>query len=244
MLNSLGYSPGSLPNGPSKRIRLRVRKQSAWTSIPLDHRRAAVDISLANPKCAGEFLERQLLWARERFRTFDFSIGDTLSVHNYVSLGHPTLGRLLEGDARNTALAEGDVWLESNLPIIQSILAGAPVTVRRWDDWMTNEHVVANLAWLCHMYSVVDEFRAAVAMYVGRFLARRGVMGESLTETDRERLDRYILEELSVYQYQVEVDRAVNLYPGDDLAVYQPLAMITCLPTSLRERQYIVFGLK
>jgi len=94
------------------------------------------------------------------------------------------------------------------------------------------------------MYSVVDEFRAAVAMYVGRFLARRGVMGESLTETDRERLDRYILEELSVYQYQVEVDRAVNLYPGDDLAVYQPLAMITCLPTSLRERQYIVFGLK
>src|SRR5919204_1327264 len=115
-------------------VEYRVQSQSRWREAG-PNLRASLEISISNPRCTGRFLECQLAWARRHFDSFEFSLGDTLRVHNYTTIGHPLHGRLLPEAAWRVAREEGDRWLESNGAVIQRMLATAPYAVVRWDDW-------------------------------------------------------------------------------------------------------------
>ena len=97
----------------SKRLRLCPLTGLKWRVARLsrrdwhaDHSIASIDVSMHNPRCDGRYLDCQLHWAKPRFSAFEFSIGDTLQVHNYCSFGHPQHGVLaMEWRCRKAAAA-------------------------------------------------------------------------------------------------------------------------------------------
>jgi hypothetical protein len=126
-------------------FRIRVDRQSRWRDIPPAYRRACFEISLHNPACSGERLVCALEWAATRFSEFEFSLGDSLYVHNYVASGHPTLGKLDERTARAVSRREGDDWLTENFVHVQRVLGKEKVCLHRWDDWLSKDAVQKNL---------------------------------------------------------------------------------------------------
>jgi tRNA-dependent cyclodipeptide synthase len=226
-------------------LRLRVKRQSQWQRIPIAERHASVEISTSNPRCTGDYLVAQLEWARDQFVDFQFAVGDTLQIHNYLVFGHPLIpGGFDEDMAHKQALVEGDEWIAANRQAIRRVLGDRPVRFARWDDLLARPEVVANLAHLDHLDStdamIHDLVRKDVTGYIDR---RHG--GMPLTELQLRRLDRHVLEELAVYQYQAAVGNLVSIYPGANQLLLRPMYLNAVgLPDELKRRHYITVDIQ
>lgn len=211
----------------------------------MTERSASVEISTSNPRCADACLAAQLDWATPHFSNFQFAIGDTLQVYNYLVLGHPLYGgRLSESFVRKVCAVEGDTWLEKHLPIIDSYLEERTYVIRRWDELLEEEAVRRNLRQFETLYAtdkhIFDLVRQDVVGYVNR---RHPV--SMLTDAQWEMLDRHVLEELAVYQYQAEFGNFVSLYPGANQLLLRPKHLASAnLPDSLKGRHYVSFDIK
>jgi tRNA-dependent cyclodipeptide synthase len=227
------------------RLRLRVKRQSAWQKIPVSERFASVEISTRNPRCAGAQLAAQLEWATQHFNKLQFAIGDTLQIHNYIVLGHPYFGsQLSEPVARKICVEEGDVWLERNARIIELHLGKQAPTVRRWDELLEEDDVRHNLRQIEKLYSTDPRIFELVRQDVVGYVSRQHKMA-TLTDEQWCMLDRHVLEELAVYQYQAEFGNYVSLYPGTNQLLLRPKYLAsTNLPDALKARHYVTFDIK
>jgi len=227
-------------------LRLRVKRQSAWQDVPLAYRHASIEISTTNPRCSGDYLKAQVDWARGRFADFQFAIGDTLQLHNYVILGHPDLGIMSEEKARKQCLDEGDAWIDANKSLIADLATAAPVRLRRWTELLATRRVVENLANLTMLYEsdphTQNLIRRDVLGYVER---RHSRMLQVLDESQLARLDRHVLEELAVYQYQVESRNLISIYPGTSQLILRPQNLAASnLPEQLKARHYVTVDIQ
>jgi tRNA-dependent cyclodipeptide synthase len=227
------------------RLRLRVKRQTLWSSIPITERHASVEISTSNIHCTGDYLVAQLEWARDRFTDFQFAIGDTLQIHNYMVLGHPRLGWLEEGVARKECRIEGDDWITANEPTIRKVLGPRRFWFARWDDLLAKPQVQANLAALNHLDETDPMLHDLVRQDVAGYIARRHGAVE-LTEAQWRRLDRHVLEELAVFQYQAAPGQnLVSIYPGANQLPLRPKYLNeTRLPPELKHRHYVTLDIK
>jgi tRNA-dependent cyclodipeptide synthase len=221
---------------------IRVLRQSRWHLRPIEARTASFEISIGNPLCRGEALAVQLDWAAPRFRRFEFSVGDTLNVYNFITIGHPRRGRLDPVVGRSVAEQEGDAWVDTETPLIGSVLPLGSWTIHRWDWWMSRPIVRKHLRTLLNLLDVDRDFRKLVDDELMAYLRRRGKGGEAMEQADAVYLHRYVLEELAVYQYQVEKSSAVHLYPGNDLLLRR-LPTIAALPDALKSVEFVLLHL-
>jgi len=229
----------------SERLQLRVKRQTRWQQIPIERRRASIEISTSNPRCAGDYLEAQLDWARDRFTDFQVVVGDTLQIHNYLVLGHPVLGRLHdEAKTHQICLDEGDQWLRENEPIMRRALAGRPWRIERWDTMLAKPGSRRALVELEHLYETDDEIHRLVREDVTGYLHRRH-HDVILTEEQLRRLDRHVLDELAVYQFQADNGNYVSLYPGTNQLLLRPKHLESSrLPEVLKKRHYVTLHIK
>ena len=215
-----------------------MREQSAWQAIPSGGRHAAFDISVGNDRCSGSYLVAQMRWALDQFDTFEVSFADTLAVHTYMAVGHPVRGLLGESAAREVALMEGSAWMDRNYGYIRDELPGG-TRVTSWDRWMGLQPVQRNLAALRRACDNDVRLRGAIWSWIAIYLDRRKVNRSQLAPSACSHLEQYVLEELAVYQHQVESTNAINVYPGLDLATYDPLLRAPGLPAPLLHRHFV-----
>lgn len=211
--------------------------------MPIEDRRASFEISVGNERCSDDYLRAQLEWAIDKFSLFEFSVGDTLQVHNYVALGHPIRGVLDREEAHKIAKEEGDTWLEKNVPTIDEVLQGRTFELNRWDDWLSKEQVQGNLNALREMIVAYPKLESAILADASSYLSRRGKSLEDLAAGMIDELTAYVLEELAVFQYQAE-NPIVNVYPGSDLSVFRHLAQSDLLPPSLKNRDFVLLEIR
>lgn len=218
---------------------LRVRRQSEWELLPRESLRASFEISIGNRKCTGAFLEAQVEWARTRFGTFEFSVGDTLNVHNYMAIGHPDSGVLPAEEARAVARSEGDQWLAKNFDMINRLLPAQSFRIMRWDSWMEIQDIQENillLESLCRSNVHFDEHITSESMQYAHRRHVSRISSEAIIS-----LKRYIVEELAVFLFQAQSTSCVHLYPGSDLRVFRQLEHSDLLPVPLRSRHFALF---
>ena len=228
----------------TRELRLRVSRQSKWQSIPIDQRHASFEISVGNPRCSEDSLVCQIRWARSRFSSFTFSLGDMLNLYDYTTSGHPTWGRLDEAKAREVCISEGNSWLEDNLPLIRNELCADKFRVARWEQWLSIPDVQVNLAALWDIYHKNEAVRDVIKSDIEAYLHRRAA-DVNLIPPEWERLSSHLLEELAVYQYQTETSRAINLYPGSSPVILRAASPVTeFLPAALRERHFVLFEIR
>src|SRR4051794_13893879 len=113
-------------------------------------------------------------WAREHFQHFEFSVGDTLKVYNYMTLGHPEHGRLAPTEAHDIAAAEGRAWLQRNREAIGLVLAPYDVPVRFWDGWKQHPGFDAAFARLLTLFDKGGVFRDTVLADISDYTRRSG----------------------------------------------------------------------
>jgi tRNA-dependent cyclodipeptide synthase len=229
----------------SRHLQLRVKRQSGWHKIPIDQRHASIEISTRNERCTGDYLAEQLNWARDRFATFQFSIGDTLQIYNYLVLGHPHYSKVDDGLAHKLCLEEGDGWLDDNRSLIQDLLAGKPCSFLRWDELKASPSVAQNLRNLVELYKADEQIFDLVRQDVAGYLERRGHQVAALSEEQLNQLDQHVLEELAVYQYQAEEQNLISVYPGTNQLLLRPKYLTSVdLPQGLKRRHYVTLDIK
>ena len=222
---------------------LRVGRQSKWQAVPRDRRFASLEISVGNPSCMGEALTAQIDWARERFEWLQFSVGDTLNVHNYMSIGHPDYGVLNASEAHQRAFEEGNSWMLENVDRIAGRLPRGSYEIRRWDDWLAMSEVRACIASMVQLFRQNFGLEELLVRERLEYLRRRAIAVESLSSGDLQSLSRYVLEELAVFQYQGAQKTCVHLYPGD-LAILRRMKNLPGCPPALKEAQYVLFDVR
>lgn len=229
----------------SRHLLVSVKRQSTWHQIPAAQRRAAIEISTTNLRCTGDYLAEQLIWARGKFTHFQFSIGDTLQIHNYVVLGHPIYDKVDEGQARKIALSEGHDWLKANRDLISQLLEGRSYEFRDWDNLLAVSAVQRNLDEITRLCHSDLELSGAVRKDVAGYLERRGHDARSFSADELAQLDRHVLEELAVYQHQAEDLQLVSIYPGSNQIPLRPQNLRTLnLPRGLKDRHYVTLDIK
>lgn len=222
-------------------LQLKVTRQSEWQQIPFSQRHASFEVSVGNPRCAGDYIACQIRWARDRFSSFEFSVGDMLNIHDYIVVGHPRWGILDKSKAWEVCRGEGEAWLKENLPVIRDELGGNVFAIKPWSEWLANPSVKENIAIIQKLYQqnrlVNDTMKSDVETYV-----QRRYKNFTLSSADLDELVEHLVEELAVYKFQTETRRAVNLYPGSNPVSLRPKADVTqSLPAALRDRQFVQF---
>lgn len=234
---------------PLTGLQYRVMRRSKWEdSIPAAERTVSFEISTGNPNCSGTPLQLQMNWAVAKARRFEFSLGDTLRVHNYTSVGHPEFGVLSETEAEAVAKSDGDAWIEANKSSIASILQGAQYEIVRWSDWKSRPGYESYFAELKLAYASDRAFAAIVRQDLISYLARQRLRFRSFRPASDEavidRLAQYLLEELAVYAIQAARGNTINVYPGGQMKVFKRMNEFAAVPAALKRRHYAYFEIK
>ena len=223
-------------------MRYQVYKKCGWMeSTTHESRTLSLEISTGNPKCSGRFLVLVMNWARQYASSFVFSVGDTLRIHNYVSVGHPEHGLLTPSEAGAVARAEGTAWYEANASAIGKYFADCEVEIVRWDDWKAHPDFEYRLAVLEHAYASDVRFADTIRSDLRKYLNRQGLLARPRRPDESLVLDQlanYLLEELAVYSIQADTPATVNVYPGSQMNVFKEMSTFESVPPSLKVRHY------
>jgi len=219
-------------------LRVRVARRSSWALVPVAMRVGSFEISLGNPRCTGRSLVCLMNWARPHFQSFEFSVGDTLRVYNYMTLGHPDFGRLGLTEATEIAALEGEVWHRANATAIGATLGEQAFRVLFWEDWKKHADFGDRLTRLVDLFGTSAVFRDYLLADIAAYVRRQGNGSVCLSAAEMELLATYMLEELAVYQLQAEARPTVNIYPGGMPKVVRALGTIAGMPRVLAMRHY------
>lgn len=223
---------------PATGHRFRVSKRSSWWRHSSQKFTASLEISIDNPRCSGSYLECMLLWARSRFSEFVFSIGDTLRVHNYISIGHPAYGVLNLDAANEVATTEGEQWLANNKSIIEYNLKDCSYHFIFWEQWKKHPNFESYVRTLRNLFDEDPAFQKLVLDDLEDYIRRQASDALAFAQTNLECLAEYVFEELAVYQIQAEQGAVVNIYPGGRMKVFRNASTVSSLPPTLRERHF------
>jgi len=177
---------------------------------------ATLLISVGQAYHDGEKFMTTVEWAARHFRHLHILVADTLQRHN------------APGDWR----ARGTAWIQRNRAAWAG--CGRPVTISRWDDWLSKPELPAIL----EQFRVLadDKLRAAIDQDAAAFVARQTAKGLGVPV---EQSRRYLLEELAAITLQARSYPGVRIYPGPELASFHAVAggLVPDAPRGL-ERQY------
>ncbi|GAA0390038.1 hypothetical protein Acor_46630 [Acrocarpospora corrugata] len=183
--------------------RVRVARQGGpdWRESEACH----LLISVGQPYHEGEKLAAIVDWVNGRFRKCHVTVADTLYRHNLGALDG--IGPEL---AHETAAQHGRAWARRNRPIL--VRLAMPVTLRRWDDWLTHPGYPAARAAVDRFLTVEPRFAALVDEHVGQILARVRARGTQVTSSAGFR--EFLVEELACMELFTGVLQAAEVYPG------------------------------
>lgn len=204
---------------------------------------ASFDISLHNPRCAGDFLRCQLRWARNLFETFEISLGDTLQRHNYVSLGHPAHGVLDEGTALQVAREEGDRWIAANQQVLDDELGQPGCEIRRWETWRRHTQLTTRVAEYTELIRGTPHLAKALRDEVTKAARRRSGRAELSTESLL-RAEMFAIEEIAVYHIHSEGRRIFHIYAGSPMKIIKEVQMHPQTPSVFRGHEYIYLNIR
>jgi tRNA-dependent cyclodipeptide synthase len=225
-------------------LEFRINSESAWRELPLKSRWASIEISIGNPRCRGRFLECQVHWSKPLFEHVEFSVGDTLRVYNYQTLGHPALGRLSSAEARAVASGEGDEWVRQNENAIKMILGDSDYRIVRWEEWKASPNFVPYFSMLSELYRANEEFRECLLSDIFAYARRQDANAAPLSRPDANRLATYLIEELAVYQIQATIRPTVNVYPGGVMQIFKRMKEFQGMPSALVNRNFVYLEIR
>lgn len=203
------------------------------------HRLGSYAISINNPRCTSLYLRCQVQWGTAYFRQFRFSVGDVVSAHSYVALGHPIYGRVSLAEATALSAAEGRAWIVQHEEAIKDIVPQVPIQFVTWQDWRNHDLFGPLLAYLRRLSQQSLRFRQLVSIDVDAYLTRRKRMTLSRNSSEYGELVDYVIEELAVRWLQAEVDGdVVIVHVGGTLRVCRNLRTITGIPPCLANHHY------
>lgn len=221
-----------------------MKRQSRWWTLDRSTLCASFAISIGNPRCYSPSLDCQIDWGSSEFQRFEFSVADTLRVHNYLALGHPRYGTLSVEQALEICAEEGADWISQHTRVIDELLRDKPRRIVTWEHWKSMPMFEAYLARLEALHSADRDFRNCVSSDTSGFLSRQGRSMNSLSAAQKSTLAKYILEELAACQVRAELQPTVNIYPGGMLKTYRRMRLINGIPDSLANRHYIYVELR
>lgn len=118
---------------------------------------AVFPVCMKSPAVNGRRLRAQLIAASERMRNLTLVICDSLDRHNMAGLTNPT----------EHCVALGDLWLETNLPVVREYFPAA--NVLRWESDIRSHSSFARYAFhvsdLTKSSDAVKRLRDAMALY-------------------------------------------------------------------------------
>lgn len=177
----------------------------------------SLEISLGNPRQAGEKLQAIVEWAEKNFELCLFHIGDTLYRHNFETDG------MTPAAARDAALKGGDDWLTTHADIIES--CRVPYKIVRWDRWLDDPAFPALHSAIRDMYLSNDDFRRAVMADVWMFMERQqDRIGSVGPEKFISNCIAFLLEEAAGDTLMSRNYDIARVYPAPQLETFQYLA--------------------
>lgn len=169
-------------------------------------------VSVGQPAHEGQKFLATIEWASKRFAQIHVWIADTLHRHNlaYEIKAEPE-------EALRLSRQAGDAWLARNKPNLDA--AGVPLSVSRWDSWLSDVRFSDALQHINDLYGAHAELRSVVdrdarkylerALRHGRVIAAREfILAKSVT---------LILEECAVFCLLLADHPGVDIYPGSEL---------------------------
>jgi tRNA-dependent cyclodipeptide synthase len=230
----------------SKRLKLCPVTGLKWRVARLSRRDwhadrsiASIDVSMHNPRCDGRYLDCQLHWAKPRFSAFEFSIGDTLQVHNYCSFGHPQHGVLSMADAHAVAGEEGRAWRERNEDRIRQALQQQPVEFIHWDAATRSPGYEETVA---RYKSLILGDDALPSLLCDEVLANAKRRTAATIGTDDPRLGQaadFVFHEIADYHLRSQDRSVFHIYPGDELRVMTALRRHAGTPDVMRTYDFV-----
>ena len=208
---------------------------SKWQESSREELIAQLGISLNNKYCDGDYLITLVDFARSHFSSIHFLVGDTLHRYNYrVSPEVP------EAEAYKKSLLRGDIWLERDLQLVDSVLEKSQYKVVRWDEWLKYPLFKDYCQKFQDLYQADDIFQRTVDKDVLGFIDRRKKAGNKFQDEAfcHAMGVQFIIEELAVYAVANELYNFVLIYPGTQLKSLRLSLKHHSMPPSLKSRHY------
>lgn len=175
------------------------------------YKSCSIGISLKSPNHTGEALEAIVDWMNGKFEYCTIDLTDSLERVNIAAEKNIT-----EDEAHREANALGDAWMRENSHILSNLRM--PMSLLRWDHWHS-ESRKPELEQLKILFKhAVDnnpEFADAVNADINHFYERRfDLAPNQITKEQRDRSQRYLIEEMAGHSLLYRDYRCATIYPG------------------------------
>lgn len=208
---------------------IKVKRGDNWKA----HDACRLHISVGQPYHEGAKFEATIDWARNRFKKVIVCVNDALQLGNLM---------FENGVDRSTAYVKaikaGDQWIERNA----DVLAGT--NVRRWESWKTWPDFFNAMESIVTTYDKNEEFRAAINTTALSFWEKRERLNAAYTPDKKSEFlslsKDYLLEEVAVICRMIDQQRAIDIYPGTMLPVFDLMKNnpVPYAPDALSKRDF------
>ena len=188
---------------------VKVKGGDDWKA----HDACRLHISVGQPYHEGPKFAATMDWARARFKNVTVCVNDALQLGNFM---------FERGIDRHTAyiraINEGGKWLERNAASLEG------VDIRRWESWKTWPEYPLMLEAVLKTYAENKEFSAAIDRTAASFWDKRERLNPAYTPDRKDHFfelsKEYLLEEVAIICRMIDQQRAIDLYPGTMLPVF------------------------
>ena len=177
-----------------------------------------LEISVGGRNHEGEKFAATAEWIRHRFTRSIVCVNDTLQ--RFTRMFEDGLG---EDEARALCAQEGVAWVERNRAALRRL---PKAELHHWDDWTAGPGFAAVDGLTERLRAVVPAVDAAIAADVEDMWARRQRQQPGIYRDHRKAefaalADRYIAEETDRFAVILPDARAVDIYPGSLLRIWE-----------------------
>ncbi|MFA5593271.1 MAG: tRNA-dependent cyclodipeptide synthase [Micavibrio sp.] len=208
---------------------IKIKSGDDWKA----HDACRLHISVGQQYHEGAKFQATTDWARNRFKTVIVCVNDALQ------LGNMMFERGIDrSEAYVRSIKAGDEWIERNASALQG------VEVRRWESWKTWPDFFKAMEGVVATYEQNKDFAGAIDRTASNFWERRERLNLAYTPDKKGeflRLSRdYLLEEVAVICRMIDQKRAIDIYPGTMLPVFDIMKgnPLPYAPASLSQRDF------
>lgn len=172
--------------------------------------RLVIGVSVGSPDFEGERLTNILKMAKQGMEVY-IELGCSLQRHT-MAIFYPTKN---EQELLNTAIKDGDEWLERNLTTIKEILGDKFKGVGRWENWRAHSEFSSRLEALDELYRTDEKFKEKMDQSIKEFVLRLAQHNIEETDAVRQHIYNYLAEE-TVIIMQLWIAQGYNfiIYPN------------------------------
>lgn len=212
---------------------VKVKNAADWKG----HECARLHVSVGQAYHEGDKFAATTEWARGRFGKVVVCVNDTLQLTNKM---------FEEGMARPEAFAAaldaGDAWIARN----SGSLSGCDVV--RWDEWKGGKDFAPTYRSVLKLEKADPAVSKSLIDTAGRLWERRAGQHPAYTPDRQDcffALAReYLLDEIAVICCMIERERAVDIYPGTMLPVFDLLKGRDVTPAAIGRRDFVRIDFK